>query len=153
MSIASGDGVYQVGVIIINTYICSAVGGLMSVFIQVTGCLGNNRHLSIIHSVNCILGSLVAITGPCLAITPWASVITAILATICYDLSSRLIFYLKIDDPLDVFSVHGACGVLGLLIPGFFADNGMCMSMSMSMYMYVNVNVNVYVCQCQCQCK
>ena len=35
--------------------------------------------------------------------------------------SSKLIEKLKIDDPLDAFSVHGACGMWGVLSVGLFA--------------------------------
>merc|ERR1712187_654187 len=34
--------------------------------------------------------------------------------------SSALIKKLRIDDPLDAFSVHGACGVWGVVATGFF---------------------------------
>ena len=36
--------------------------------------------------------------------------------------ASSLMRRLKIDDPLDAFAVHGACGVWGLLAVGIFTE-------------------------------
>ena len=35
--------------------------------------------------------------------------------------SSRALEVLKIDDPLDAFPVHGACGAWGVIAAGIFA--------------------------------
>jgi len=37
-----------------------------------------------------------------------------------YHFTSELVLHLKIDDPLDAFSVHYGAGVWGLLAVGFF---------------------------------
>ena len=34
--------------------------------------------------------------------------------------ASKLMVYLRIDDPLDAFAVHGACGFWGLMVVGIF---------------------------------
>lgn len=34
--------------------------------------------------------------------------------------TSRLMRRLKVDDVVDAFAVHGACGIWGMLAPGFF---------------------------------
>merc|ERR1712151_1197651 len=37
-----------------------------------------------------------------------------------YSISSHLLKKMRIDDPLDAFSVHGACGIWGVIATGFF---------------------------------
>merc|ERR1712099_73510 len=39
---------------------------------------------------------------------------------IVYSFSSCIMKRLRIDDPLDAFSVHGACGIWGVVAVGFF---------------------------------
>merc|ERR1712187_796611 len=43
-----------------------------------------------------------------------------IIGGLVYSLSSCLLKKLRIDDPLDAFSVHGACGIWGVVAVGFF---------------------------------
>lgn len=37
-------------------------------------------------------------------------------------MSTRLKYYLNIDDALDVFAIHGVAGIVGSLLTGIFAD-------------------------------
>merc|ERR1712151_365239 len=37
-----------------------------------------------------------------------------------YSISSHLLKKMRIDDPIDAFSVHGACGIWGVVATGFF---------------------------------
>ena len=57
---------------------------------------------------NGILAGLVAITGPCSVVKPWAAILIGISGGFFYWCSSNCLEkFLKIDDPLDAFSVHG----------------------------------------------
>ena len=57
-----------------------------------------------------LLAGLVAITGGCAYVEPWASIIIGIVASLLYLLTSKLLIRLHIDDPLDAFAVHGIGG-------------------------------------------
>ena len=66
-------------------------------------------------------GGFVSITAGCSTISVPVSLIVGILGDFVYHGASCLLRKLKIDDPLDVFPVHGACGFWGVLAVGLFA--------------------------------
>jgi len=72
---------------------------------------------------NGMLGSLVAITAPCAFIAPWAAAVIGIIAGI---LVIESVFFierkLKLDDPVGAISVHGVCGIFGVLAVGIFSN-------------------------------
>ena len=70
---------------------------------------------------NGILGGLVSITAGCATVqTGWA-IFIGIIGGLVYYGSSNLLEFFRIDDPLDAFSVHGACGVWGVLAAAIFS--------------------------------
>ncbi len=72
---------------------------------------------------NGMLAGLVAITAPCAFVQPWAAAVIGIIAGILVIESIFLVENkLKIDDPVGAISVHGVCGILGVLSIGIFAD-------------------------------
>ena len=53
----------------------------------------------------------------------WASILIGIIGgLVCFG-ASRALVYLKIDDPLDAFPVHGACGAWGCIAVGLFCTS------------------------------
>ena len=52
---------------------------------------------------------------------PWHAVLIGVFGGIVYMIGSRLELRLKIDDPLDAFSVHGCCGFWACIATGLFA--------------------------------
>lgn len=72
------------------------------------------------HTCNSLLGGLVSITAGCTTVEIWASVVIGFIGAFFYHGASCLMRRLKIDDPLDAFAVHGACGLWGCLAVGFF---------------------------------
>jgi hypothetical protein len=77
------------------------------------------------NACNGLLAALVAITGPCAYVEPWAAIIIGALAAIVTMLTIHAMshkFY--IDDPLDAFAIHGMCGALGVISTGLFAIDG-----------------------------
>jgi Amt family ammonium transporter len=70
----------------------------------------------------CISG-LVAATPASGIIPPWASVILGISAGIICNFSTKIKFWIKIDDSLDVFAEHGVAGIVGLIFNGIFGAN------------------------------
>merc|ERR1712000_299811 len=70
--------------------------------------------------LNGILAGLVSITAGCNVVTPEGSIGIGLIGGLVYSISSILLKKLRIDDPLDAFSVHGACGIWGVVATGFF---------------------------------
>jgi Amt family ammonium transporter len=72
---------------------------------------------------NGMLAGLVAITAPCAFVQPWAA---ALIGSIAGLLVIEAIFIIerkfKIDDPVGAISVHGVCGIWGVLSIGLLAD-------------------------------
>lgn len=101
----------------VTTTISAAAGGLVTV----SWAKLINGKWSIGMSCNGILAGLVSITSPCPVVEPWMALIIGLIGGSIYFGSSNLMLKLKIDDPLDAASVHGFCGIWGLLAAGIFA--------------------------------
>jgi len=108
----------QVGLIIANTNLAAAAGGLSaflhSFFYQKKADL-NEKFLG------GILGGLVAITACCNVVSPVNAVMVGLLAGIVHNLGFDLIIKkLKLDDPVGAIPVHGVCGAFGTLCVALF---------------------------------
>ena len=70
---------------------------------------------------NGMLAGLVAITAPCAFIDPWAAAVIGIIAGLL--VVESVLFFEKrgIDDPVGAISVHGICGLFGVLSVGIFS--------------------------------
>lgn len=72
---------------------------------------------------NGMLAGLVAITAPCAFVAPWAAAVIGVIAGV---LVIESVFFvekrLKIDDPVGAISVHGVCGIFGVLSVGIFSN-------------------------------
>ena len=76
-----------------------------------------------VMSANGLLAGLVAITAPSGFVNPTGSAIIGFIAGVLVCLSVSFIENkLKVDDPVGAISVHGACGLWGVLSVGLFAD-------------------------------
>lgn len=72
------------------------------------------------------MAGCVSITACCNHIKPWAAVCVGFIASMTYSLAVRLMDYLKIDDPIEAFQVHGCCGFIGCLMVAIFeTDKGL----------------------------
>jgi Amt family ammonium transporter len=73
--------------------------------------------------VNSVLAGLVSVTGPCACIDPWAALLIGISGCLVFMGASAAMLALQIDDPLDAFAVHGACGAWGVLNVAIFGND------------------------------
>ena len=74
-------------------------------------------------SGNGLLAGLVAITAPSGFVNTVGAAIIGLVAGVLVCLSCRFIEnMLKVDDPVGAISVHGTCGLWGVLSVGLFAD-------------------------------
>lgn len=112
----TGSNTLAVAVVSNNTTIAAAAGGL-STFI-LTMILEDEE--SVVVLSNGLLAGLVSVTAPCANIEKHNALIIGLIGGFVYTFSSFLMKKLKIDDPLDAFSVHGACGAWGVLAVGLF---------------------------------
>lgn len=71
---------------------------------------------------NGMLAGLVAITAPCAFVQPWAAAVIGSVAAVLVIEAILLIERRGIDDPVGAISVHGVCGIFGVLTIGVFAD-------------------------------
>merc|ERR1739848_224017 len=69
---------------------------------------------------NGILAGLVSVTAPCSNVESGCAVLIGFLGGFVYFGSAALIKKVGIDDPVDAFSVHGACGIWGCLAAALF---------------------------------
>jgi Amt family ammonium transporter len=72
---------------------------------------------------NGFLAGLVAITAPAGFVNPVGSVIIGLIAGVLVCVSVAFVEkVLKVDDPVGAVSVHGCCGIWGVIAVGLFAD-------------------------------
>lgn len=69
------------------------------------------------------ISGLVAATPASGFIPPWASVVLGITTGIVANFATKIKFWIKIDDSLDVFAEHGVAGMWGLFFNGIFGAN------------------------------
>lgn len=101
-----------------NTLICPASAGLTAFLIK--GKLnGGTIKFDLGAICNGILAGLVAITAGCDNVIPWVTLLVGITAGFIYCLACKFLTCLEIDDPLEAFPIHGACGIWGLIVVAF----------------------------------
>ena len=108
----------RISVIAVNTNLAAAAGA----FVALVTAYVKTRKYDISMTINGAIAGLVAITAPCAWVEAWAAVVIGsiggfLVVVSCYFLERR-----GIDDPVGAVSVHGTCGVWGLVSVGLFAD-------------------------------
>lgn len=115
-NINSGD---SIGLNAINTLLAGATGAVAALYIR----LITSGKADILMACNGALAGLVGVTAPVAFIDPWAAVVIGALAAPIMMASVAVIEKVfKIDDPVGAVSVHGTCGLWGLLALGIFAN-------------------------------
>lgn len=105
-------------VVAVNTAIAAAFGATIAMFY----CMKRMGKPDPGMMVNGMLAGLVAITAPCAFVQPWAA---AVIGSIAAVLVVESVFFFErrgIDDPVGAISVHGVCGIWGVLTIGIFSD-------------------------------
>ena len=80
---------------------------------------GKPSVLGVVSGAVAGLGTITPASG---YILPWHGIVVGLIAgAVCYWFCSVVKYRLRYDDTLDVFGVHGVCGVMGTLLAGVFA--------------------------------
>lgn len=74
----------------------------------------------LLASLNGILAGLVSITACCAFVDGWAAIVIGAIGAVVYVAAGMALLAAKIDDPLEAFPIHGACGFWGVLASGLF---------------------------------
>jgi len=108
--------------VVVTTTLSAATGGCTVILLEKF--LGD-KVWSVGAVCNGILAGLVSITAGCVVMYPHMAVITGMIGGFVYFGASKCVLKVcKIDDPLDAFAVHGACGFWGVIAAALFATEG-----------------------------
>lgn len=102
---------------VLTTTISAVGGGSVHLFLSLAS--NRCRSFDIVSITNGILSGLVGITAGCNTINPMVSFGVGVVAGIICLFTIKLRLHLQIDDVVDAFAVHGACGAWGVLVVGF----------------------------------
>ena len=103
----------------VTTTLCAVSGGLSTAAL----CKFVNDKWDLGQMCNGILAGLVSITAGCSVVESWASIAIGIIGGAIYFGFCRILLSLHIDDPLNAFAVHGACGAWGCIAVGLFCTS------------------------------
>src|SRR5204862_6705261 len=106
-----------IGRVATNTTLAACAAGLSSILY---GYL-KMKKWDASYTTNGFLAGLVAITCPCYWVSPTGAVLLGGIAGVIVILGVDLLEYLRIDDPIGAWPVHGLCGIWGTLSLGLFA--------------------------------
>jgi len=114
------------GRVCVTTTMSAAVGGVVAMLLKkfLPPVMGGSGDFDVSFTCNGILAGLVGITAGCPVISVHLSLLVGFISAFVLHGASCLLHKLKIDDPLDAFAVHGACGAWGVLAVGLFAMQG-----------------------------
>jgi Amt family ammonium transporter len=116
---ASAAGNLRIGSIAVNTMLAGCTGTFAAMLYM--WAFKGKPDASM--SANGLLAGLVAITAPSGFVNTVSSCIIGAVAGVLVCLSVAFVeSRLKVDDPVGAISVHGACGLWGVLSVGLFAD-------------------------------
>jgi len=108
------------GLVAVNTTLAPCAAGLLVFFLRAQ--VVQPKKLDVGGFCNGILAGLVSITGGCSTVEPWEAIIIGFLGGFVYQGASMLLKKLKVDDVVDAFPVHGACGAWGVIAVGLFGN-------------------------------
>jgi Amt family ammonium transporter len=107
-----------VGRVATNTTLAACAGGLTAMMAG----FFLTKKWDIGFTMNGFLAGLVAVTCPCYWVSPAGSIAIGAIGGVLVVAGLELLEWLRIDDPIGAFPVHGLCGIWGTLSLGLFAS-------------------------------
>ena len=109
--------------VMVCTTLSAACGALSTLIVGTTlESLAQGRVvIKLEWACNGVLAGLVGITAGCAVVEPYGAVLIGLLAGPVYLLASKTLKACGIDDVVDAFPVHGACGCWGVIAAALFA--------------------------------
>jgi len=120
LSMKTAADAHKAGLVAVNTTLAPCVSGLLTCFLRAK--IVSPKTMDVGGFCNGILAGLVSITAGCGFVKPWEAVIIGFIAGLIYTGASAMLKKLKIDDVVDAFPVHGACGIWGVVALGLFGN-------------------------------
>jgi len=120
LSMHDQGAAHTAGIVAVNTTLAPCIAGIMVFLLRAL--VLPPKKLDVGSFCNGILAGLVSITAGCAFVKAWEAVLIGAIAAFVYVGASMLLKVLKIDDVVDAFPVHGACGIWGVLAPGLFGN-------------------------------
>ncbi|MEO8422755.1 MAG: ammonium transporter [Actinomycetota bacterium] len=110
----------RISVVAVNTVLASVVGAVACMF----WCMRKRKlgKPDPAMMTNGMLAGLVAVTAPSGFVAPWAACLIGAIAGVLVVESVAFWDRRRIDDPVGAISVHGICGLWGVIAVGLFAD-------------------------------
>jgi len=108
----------EAGLVAMNTTMSGSAGGLTVFFLRFIAAKAKKQEqvYDLCGACNGILAGLVAICAGASVFEPGMALLVGIFGGLFYEAGHYLLLMLKVDDPLDAFSVHGMGGIAGLLL-------------------------------------
>src|SRR6202008_2335258 len=106
-----------IGRVAANTTLAACSAGLTAMAYAYT----LSKKWDVSFTVNGFLAGLVAVTCPCYWVSPFGAIMLGGVAGVLVVLGTDLLEYLRIDDPVGAWPVHGLNGIWGTLSLGLFA--------------------------------
>lgn len=114
----TGESASAVPLIILNTNLSAAMGGIMALTITWI----KYKKVDIAMTLNGTIAGLVGVTAGCSAVAPTGALVIGVFSGIFAVLGAEFVEKkLKIDDAVSAFAVHGIAGFVGTILVGVFA--------------------------------
>ena len=120
-STLGAGSVNALGLVAVNTTLAACAGALAAMIFMYV----RTGKWDLPFILNGSLAGLVGITAGCAFVSPVGALIIGVAAGVLVVVSVSVVESLKIDDAVGAFSVHGACGALGVLAVGFLGVEGL----------------------------
>jgi len=113
------DTAHSASLVAMNTTLSAASGGIMVFVLRL-----RSGHYDLAGCCNGILAGLVTICAGVGDVYPSVAIASGLLGGLAMEGGHVLVMKLRIDDPLDAFAVHGAGGMMGVIIRPLFDKEG-----------------------------